>query len=228
MQDAAATHHCPHPLTQPQVDGLISHTYWQALGPAVDALIAQLPPTTERAERTTVLTWIYQRRGVATLGELSARLTGLANLPKRKKHLRQALRAMEKLMMVSIVNFPGDDEEAPGPDEDVVGKSSLVSLTWTGMLWLRRAWAAREHLCRDADPVAIHQQLVSEEDEAGWNDPYWVENVSCVDPDAEARQQAGGVGHPPRITSVFDLPQDTGCCKFSRDDAACEDDAPAP
>lgn len=228
MHDAPAPFLCPHALSQPQVDNLITHSYWQPLGPSIDALIARLPPTTERAERTTVLTWIYQRRGVATLGELSARLTGLANLPKRKKHLRQCLRAMEKLMMVSIVNFPGDDEEAPGPDDDVVGRNSLVSLTWTGMLWLRRAWAAREHLCRDTDAVRIHQQLVSEEDEAGWNDPYWVENVSSVDPDAAARQQRAGAATWPRIASVFDLPQDTGCCKFAREEPPCEGDALPP
>ena len=228
MHDASVPFHCPHPLSSSQLDGLITHTYWETLGPTVDALIERLPPSTERAERTTVLTWVYERHGVATLGELSARLTGLANLPKRKKHLRQCLRAMEKLMMVSIVNFPGDDEEAPAPDEDVVGKNSLVSLTWTGMLWLRRAWAAREHLSRDSDPVRIHQQLVSEEDEAGWNDPYWVENVSSVDPDAAARQQRAGAASGPRITSVFDLPQDTSCCQFAREDPACEGDAPSP
>jgi hypothetical protein len=189
-----------------QVDSLITHPYWESLGAAVDALVTQIPASTERAERTTLLTWIYQRRGVATFGELSDKLTGLANLPKRKKHLRQALRAMEKLMMVTIVNFPGDDDEAPGPDEDVVGRASLVSLTWTGMLWLRRAWTAREHLARDADLLRIHEQLVSEEDESGWNDPYWVENVSCVDPDAEARQAAAGDRPGCLLTSVFDLP----------------------
>lgn len=226
MHDAHAPFRCPGPLSPLQVDGLATHSYWQALGPAVDALIARLPPTSERAERTTVLTWIYQTRGVATLGELTARLTGLANLPKRKKHLRQCLRAMEKLMMVSIVNFPGDDEEAPGPDEDVVGRNSLVSLTWTGMLWLRRAWAAREHLCRGTEVLRIHQQLVSEEDEAGWNDPYWVENVSSVDPDAAARQQRSAAASCPRITSVFDLPQDFGCHRFGRDEAAAEGQAP--
>lgn len=228
MPDTLSHVHCPHPLSAAQLEGMISHSYWVTLGPAVDALIAQLPPTTERAERTTVLTWIYLRHGVATFGELSERLTGLANLPKRKKHLRQALRAMEKLMMVSIVNFPGDDEDAPGPDEDVVGKSSLVSLTWTGMLWLRRAWAAREHLSRDTDPVRIHQQLVSEEDEAGWNDPYWVENVTSVDPEAPARQERERTACGPLVTSVFDLPRDTACCQFTRAEPAGDDDAPVP
>ena len=198
---------CPHPLSERQIDGLIAHPYWESLGADIDALVAQIPASTERAERTTLLTWIYQRRGVATFGELSDRLTGLANLPKRKKHLRQALRAMEKLMMVTIVNFPGEDDEAPGPDEDVVGRSSLVSLTWTGMLWLRRAWTAREHLARDSDPLRIHEQLVSEEDESGWNDPYWVENVSFVDPEAEARQLAVREPAPAAITCVFDLSQ---------------------
>lgn len=204
MPTAAA---CPHSLTEPQVDGLIAHPYWETLGPRIDALVARMPRRTERAERTTLLTWIYGSRGVATFGELSDRLTGLANLPKRKKHLRQALRAMEKLMMVTIVNFPGDEDDAPGPDEDVVGRNSLVSLTWTGMLWLRRAWAARETLAGAGDLVAVHLHLVQEEDEAGWNDPYWVENVSSIDPEAQQRRAPCAALPAAAISSVFDLPQ---------------------
>ena len=143
MPPRSTASHLQEHLTDAQLDELIAHPYWESLGVDIDGLIAHVPQSTERAERTTILTWIYSQQGVATFEELSAKLTGLASLPKRKKHLRQALRAMEKLFLVSIVNFPGDDEDAPEPDEDVVGKNSLVSLTWTGMLWMRRAWAAR-------------------------------------------------------------------------------------
>ena len=193
-----------HP-TDAQLDELIAHPYWESLGADIDALIAHVPQSTERAERTTILTWIYTQQGVATFEELSGKLTGLASLPKRKKHLRQALRAMEKLFLVSIVNFPGDDEDAPEPDEDVVGKNSLVSLTWTGMLWMRRGWAARERLARHRAIELVHQDLVEEEEEAGWNDPYWVENVSSVDPEGSQRRTQRVMEAFPSITSIFDL-----------------------
>ncbi len=137
--------------------------------------------------------------------ELSQKLTGMASLPKRKKHLRQALRAMERMLLVHIVNFPGDDDDAPEPDEDVVGKNSLVSLTWTGMLWLRRAWAARERLSRHRGLALVHRELVEEEEEAGWADPYWVENVCSLEADASERPQARGRKTPRPITSIFDL-----------------------
>lgn len=195
----------PEHLTDAQIDELIAHPYWEPLGADIDALIARIPHSTERAERTTILTWIYARQGVATFEELSGKLTGLATLPKRKKHLRQALRAMEKLFLVSIVNFPGDDEDAPDPDEDVVGKNSLVSLTWTGMLWMRRAWAARERLSRHRGIELVHRDLIEEEEEAGWNDPYWVENVSSVDPEGSQRRAQRVIEAFPFITSIFDL-----------------------
>jgi len=192
-------------LSDAQIDELIAHPYWESLGPEVDALVQHVPPTTERAERTTILTWIYTQQGVSGFDELSQRLTGLANLPKRKKHLRQALRAMEKLFLVSIVNFPGDDEDAPEPDDDVVGKNSLISLTWTGMLWLRRAWAARERLSRHRNITVVHQELVEEEEESGWADPYWVENVCNADPEGTRRRAQRVVEAFPSITSIFDL-----------------------
>lgn len=192
-------------LTDAQLDELIAHPYWEPLGASIDALIPHIPQSTERAERTTLLTWIYTQQGVATFEELSQKLTGMASLPKRKKHLRQALRAMEKLFLVSIVNFPGDDEDAPEPDEDVVGKNSLVSLTWTGMLWMRRAWAARERLARHRAVEIVHRDLVEEEEEAGWNDPYWVENVSSVDPEGSQRRAQRVMEAFPSITSIFDL-----------------------
>lgn len=201
---STATHPQEH-LTDAQLDELIAHPYWESLGADIDGLISHVPQSTERAERTTILTWIYAQQGVATFEELSAKLTGLASLPKRKKHLRQALRAMEKLFLVSIVNFPGDDEDAPEPDEDVVGKNSLVSLTWTGMLWMRRAWAARARLARHRAIEVVHRDLVEEEEEAGWNDPYWVENVSSVDPEGSQRRAQRVMEAFPSITSIFDL-----------------------
>lgn len=197
--------HLPEHLTDAQIDDLIAHPYWESLGSEIEALIARAPQSTERAERTTILTWIYAQQGVATFDELSRKLTGLATLPKRKKHLRQALRAMEKLFLVSIVNFRGDDADAPDPDEDVVGKNSLVSLTWTGMLWLRRAWAARERLSRHRSMEIVHRDLVEEEEEAGWNDPYWVENVFSVDPEGSQRRTQRVIEAFPTITSIFDL-----------------------
>jgi hypothetical protein len=183
----------------------IEHPHWEPLGPVIDALATQIPATTERAERTTLLTWIHTKAGIATFEELSQRLTGMASLPKRKKHLRQALRAMEKLSLVEIVSLPADGEDAPDLEDKVVGKNSVVSLTWTGMLWLKRAWVARERLSRDRSIVLVHRELVKEEDEAGWADPYWVENVRSVHPEGAKGHHVKRALKTPSITSIFDL-----------------------
>lgn len=195
----------PAALPDAQIDALVEHPHWEPLGADLDALALQVPATSERAERTTLLTWIHAQQGVATFEELSQKLTGLASLPKRKKHLRQALRAMERMLLVHIVNFPGDDPDAPEPDEDVVGRNSLVSLTWTGMLWLRRAWSARERLARHRDIALVHRDLIAEEEEAGWTDPYWVENVCNLE--AEPTQRPAERARKARapVTSIFDL-----------------------
>ena len=80
-----------------------------------------------------------------------------------------------------------------------------MSLTWTGMLWLRRAWAARERLARHRSLETVHRDLSEEEEDAGWNDPYWVENVSSVDPEGSHRRAQRVVEAFPAITSIFDL-----------------------
>jgi hypothetical protein len=205
-------HPAPLPAALPdaQIDALAAHPHWEALGSDLDVLALQVPPTSERAERTTLLTWIHAQQGVATFDELSQKLTGLASLPKRKKHLRQALRAMERMLLVHIVNFPGGGADAPEPDEDVVGRNSMVSLTWTGMLWLRRAWSARERLARHRDIALVHKELVEEEEEAGWTDPYWVENVCSLDADDSQRPASRARNAQPPITSIFDLANPRG------------------
>jgi len=206
----------PSGLPDTQIDALMAHPHWEPLGPQIDALIAQLARSTEHAERTTLLTWIYEQRGACSFEELAQRLTGKASVPKRKKHLRQALRAMEKLFLVSIVNFPGEDPDAPDPDEDVVGRNSFVSLTWTGMLWLRRAWSARERLARHGSIEAVHRNLVAEEDETGWGDPYWVERVCTVNPEALPRRARWVIEAFPSTASIFDL-ADRCAARWSRD-----------
>jgi len=143
---------------------------------------------------------------------LNDKLTGLATQPKRKKHLRQVLRAMEKLLLVRIVNFPGGEPDASPPDEEVLGKNSLISLTWTGMLWLRRAWSARERLSRNCDVVTVHQNLVDEEEDGGWGDPYWVDTGCRVSPDSDQGQALQVVDAFPAVSSIFDLAKLTGSC----------------
>lgn len=223
-------------LTDDDIDSLIAHPHWEPLGENTDALIAELPLTTERAERTTLLTWIYSQQGVASFEELAAKLTGFPSMPKRKKHLRGSLRALERLRLVSIVTFAeveSDDEGeaaegiepkaagesgsgegevgAPDPtggtdDGAAVGRLSMISLTWTGMVWLRRAWGARERLARHRSIVEVHLSLVEEEDGGKSNDAYWVENLVSTDsvPGAAAKR-ARRVAEVPAISSIFAL-----------------------
>lgn len=195
-------------LSDEQLDEMLAHPYWECLGEDIDTLIEQLAPKTPACERTTVLTWIYQCQGVMGFLELSDRITGYENITQRKKHVRGVLRGLEKLLLVSIVNFPGDEgtEEAVDP-EGVIGRNSLISLTWSGMVWMRRAWQARARLGTVQNIRAVHQSLVEEEDDGKANEPYWVENISGVDPDGSNRRAQRIAEAMPSITSVFSLAQ---------------------
>jgi hypothetical protein len=195
-------------LTDAQLDEVLAHPYWESLGPALDSLISQIPTSRPTCERTTVLTWIYQSSGVMGFIELSDRITGFENITQRKKHIRGVLRGLEKLMLVSIVNFHAEEgAEDPGDANGVIGRNSMISLTWSGMVWMRRAWQARARLGGPENMRSIHQALVEEEDEGKANEPYWVENITSVDPDGAERRAQRVIDAMPAISSIFGLAQ---------------------
>jgi hypothetical protein len=191
-------------LNDAQIDDLLAHPHWASLGQELDTLIVQMPATAQVCQRTTILTWIYQQHGVMSFLEIGERLTGYPNVTACKKQLRYTLRGLEKLLLVRIVNFAGLRPERIEAD-DVIGRASLVSLTWTGMIWMRRAWQARARLATEHGLGRVHEDLVAEEDEGKANEPYWIENITGVDPDGPARRADRIAEALPLIRSVFDL-----------------------
>jgi hypothetical protein len=198
-------------LTDEQLSQLIAVEHWALLDPELDELTTHVPATTVIPERTTILTWIYQQRGVMSFAELAERITGFETVTARKRQLRAMLRGLEKLLLISIVNFTGEVSTDEGDShEDVIGKNSLVSLTWTGMVWMRRAWAARARLASTRSIEAVHKLMVDEEDDGKANDPFWVENISTVDPEGPGRRAERIQAFSPGIASVFDLARAKG------------------
>lgn len=192
-------------LTDEEIDELVAHPHWESLGDELDRLMALIPVERPQCERTTMLTWIYQQQGVMSFLELSDRITGFQNISSRKKHIRGVLRGLEKLLLVNIVNFPGDNEgERPGED-GVIGRSSLISLTWTGMVWLRRAWQARARLGDERSIARVHLMLVEEEDDGKANEPYWVENISAAHPEGATNRARRIAAAVPAVTSIFNM-----------------------
>jgi hypothetical protein len=205
MNNRADQLHPPSNITDAQIDDLIAHPYWEKLDQGVDALIEMLPATAPQFERTTVLTWIYQQQGVMTFLELVERIASEEGIILKKRHARAGLRRMQKLLLVSIDNFPDEKTLPEDVVEDEIGGRSMISLTWTGMIWLRRAWQARARLAVPASVVRIHRLLVEEEDDGKANEPYWVENISGADPQGPARRARRIMEVVPAANSIFSL-----------------------
>lgn len=201
---AAAASTPPFELTDEEMDELLAHPYWAPLGDALDRLIEKIPTSRPSCERTTMLTWIYQQQGAMTFLELSDRITG-ESVTLRKKHLRASLRGLEKLRLINIVNFPETEDAAVPEEEGVIGRTSLLSLTWAGMVWMRRAWQARARLADERSIVRVHQIMVEEEDDGKANEPFWVENLASTETEGTAGRAKRIADAVPAITSVFDL-----------------------
>ncbi len=187
------------------LEDFLAHPHWEVMDSEPDALARQLPKRATKFWRTTILTWIYLQRGVATFVELADRLDDVESVSMRKRMLRRVLRSMEKSRLITIVNFPDEEGEAFDEGDEVVGGSSVISITWTGMVWMRRAWNARMSLAKTTSLEVAHETICEEEDSIKGNDLYWVENLKGADREGVKVAMREIKTKHPRINSVFDL-----------------------
>ena len=95
--------------------------------------------------------------------------------------------------------------EAFDEGDEVVGGFSVISITWTGMVWMRRAWNARMSLARTTSLEVAHETICEEEDSIKGNDLYWVENLNGADRDGVKGAIREIKAKHTRVNSVFDL-----------------------
>jgi hypothetical protein len=171
------------------IDALLAHPHWEPLGDPIDTWLRVFPSETDTWARTTLLTWIYLEQGVMGFREMVPRFSpkaGQDEVPhssRIRRTLRQMLRGMQTLGLVSITVFSEDIE--PGTAPGSLGDGALISLNGLGLIWLRRAWKARgslggwslESLPDERWIWSVHAVLADEEDEGKANDPCWVENL---------------------------------------------------
>jgi len=187
------------------LEEFLAHPHWEVMDREPDALTRQLPKRATKFWRTTILTWIYLKRGVDTFVDLADRLDGVESVSMRKRMLRRVLRSMEKSRLITIVNFPDEEGEAFDEGDEVVGGFSVISITWTGMVWMRRAWNARMSLARTTSLEVAHETICEEEDSIKGNDLYWVENLNGADREGVKVAIREIKAKHPRVNSVFDL-----------------------
>lgn len=180
--------------TPEQIDKIASETSCFPLGPALDDLIALLPDTAIRCDRTTVLTWAYKMSGLIGFNQLWERMTGYRDERAARKAVTGVLRTMEAHALVTLVHFGAD---APKKSAEGVNGGTAVELTTRGMIWLAHAWTARKQVAKNIGLINAHQQLCEEEEEGKAPLHYVTPVVVKAGPD---KQKA-----PPVANFVFNL-----------------------
>lgn len=189
------------------IDELIAHPYWEQIDAHLHDLIMSLPAEGLPMQRTTLLSWLYQSSGVLTFNDLASKIESDDSISKTKRFLRVSLRAMQRIHLLTTVNFTGDleEDEAESVDDDQIGRHTLVSITWTGMIWLRRAWNARMSLMKRMSLENAHAHFCEEEDEDRAIEPFWVESINGQDPEVKALATRAQVHMSKAVNSVFQL-----------------------
>lgn len=196
---------------------------WYALEPHLEELLEVVRPTGLALERTTILTWMYQRQGSISFEELATLIQPDVNKTQQKRMARRVLRALYKIKTISLrpLTAAGDEaSEADASSDDSDGDADGISinlntgayLTSAGMTWLRRAWNARYTTLKTSRGTLLqtHRLLLAEEEEGKGNEPFWLETLggnSEDDPDALPSERPGDITSWIRgpVASVFDL-----------------------
>lgn len=196
---------------------------WYPLESHLEELLEVVRPTGLALERTTILTWMYQRKGSISFEELASLIQPDVNKTQQKRMARRVLRALFKIKTISLKPLPAAHDEscegdASGDENDgdadgiSINLNTGAYLTSAGMTWLRRAWNARYTTLKTSrgSLLQTHRLLLAEEEEGKGNEPFWLETLggnSEDDPDALPSERPGDITSWIRgpVASVFDL-----------------------
>lgn len=194
---------------------------WYPLESHLEELLEVVRPTGIALERTTILTWMYQRQGSISFEELASLIQPDVNKTQQKRMARRVLRALFKIKTITLKPLQAADDasgevDADETDGDADGISINLNtgayLTSAGMTWLRRAWNARYATLKTNRGTLLqtHRLLLAEEEEGKGNEPFWLETLggnSEDDPDALPSERPGDITSWIRgpVASVFDL-----------------------
>lgn len=194
---------------------------WYPLESHLEELLEVVRPTGLALERTTILTWMYQRQGSISFEELASLIQPDVNKTQQKRMARRVLRALFKIKTITLKPLQAaedasgevDADEADGDADGIsINLNTGAYLTSAGMTWLRRAWNARYTTLKTSRGTLLqtHRLLLAEEEEGKGNEPFWLETLggnSEDDPDALPSERPGDITSWIRgpVASVFDL-----------------------
>lgn len=180
-----------------------------------------VPLSSSALERTTVLTWMYHNNGTITVSELASRLqNGEGIIGLKRRSARRALAGLHKIGAVAYIGLadpedtPDKEDECPANGENQ--RTETVSLTDKGMLWLHRAWRARQAANGPGsihDLRYTHMVLLEEEEDGKGNEPYWLEGADRTGGDSiHCPKGIVSAWIRPQVSFVFDL----GVCETTK------------
>lgn len=114
------------------IEDFLTHPHWERMDEELHRLVEHVPQTSQRCERTTILSWLYQREGVSTFTMLADRIRGIESQIMRKRAMRRTLRTMERLNLVSVITFAESNKLTDKQNEEL-GRNSMI--TCCGWRW---------------------------------------------------------------------------------------------
>jgi hypothetical protein len=172
--------------------------HWHSMEPSLHTLTDVVCKSSATLERTTLLTWIYRNRGVMSVTEIAEKVPGDQHQSRKMKIARTALKRLQSIGAIEL--------------ERRIVSSVLVeqaSITQQGMLWMVRAWRARNISFNNngGSIRSVHLTYLGEEEEGDENDPLWIETMAEPAGHQSKPEATGEISRwiGPGISSVFDL-----------------------
>lgn len=198
-------------------DGGVVAPEWFKLPDHLEVLLHIVPDSNSMLERTTILTWLYRRKGVMPFQEFMGQYEVDQFPATKRRAVRRSLIGLARIGAIKLVNMGehgtidlvASELERESDRNTSLGAETYAILSRGGMTWLSRAWAARFKAMGNRPGMLnwAHQCFLEEEEEGKGTDGHWIESLGAGEYPRDAKpagELTAWIGTA--VSSVFDIP----------------------